>query len=92
MHRRIAAEQGDVVCLAGLPRVKLRDRRRRLRCDLMLGARRTVRARADDRQSLVAALFLLGFAAWSTWYVGGWLKRNKPHRYEPESVPEQLLP
>jgi hypothetical protein len=40
----------------------------------------------------VAALFLLGFVAWSAWYVGGWMMRNKPQQYAPQNLPEQLLP
>ena len=54
--------------------------------------RRAARARAVASGDFVAALFLLGFVAWSAWYVGGWLMRNKPQRYEPEHVPPQLLP
>lgn len=97
LHRRLAAERSSVVCLAGLPQIVFA-----LACAIfatlmlaILGL--AVRALAGGtldglQQQLVAVLFLFGFAGWSTWYTGGWLKRNKPQRYDPANVPRQLLP
>jgi hypothetical protein len=90
LHRRVAAEQGGVVCLAGLPQVKFTIAVA-VFAALMLGLAGLL-VRALMAGGLAATLFLLGFAAWTTWYIGGWLKRNQPHPYEPASVPKQLLP
>jgi hypothetical protein len=90
LHRRLAAEQGDVECLAGLPRVKFTIAVA-VFAALMLGLAGLL-VRALMTGGLAAALFLLGFAAWTTWYIGTWLKRNQPHPYEPQSVPKELLP
>jgi hypothetical protein len=40
----------------------------------------------------VAALFLVGFAGWYGWHIGGWLLRNKPRAYAPDDIPPGLLP
>jgi hypothetical protein len=90
LHRCVAAEQGGVVCLAGLPRVRFTIAVA-VFAALMLGLAGLL-VRALVTAELAAALFLLGFAAWTAWYIGGWLKRNQPHPYEPASVPKQLLP
>lgn len=42
--------------------------------------------------NFVAALFLVGFAGWYGWHMGGWLLRNKPRAYTPDSIPPGLLP
>lgn len=38
------------------------------------------------------ALFILGFAALFVWQVGGFVRRNQPHRYGFDRVPSALLP
>ena len=38
------------------------------------------------------ALFIVGFAALFTWQVGGFVRRNQPHRYSFDRVPKALLP
>lgn len=38
------------------------------------------------------ALFLVGFAALFTWQIGGFITRNRPHRYSFDSLPDALLP
>ena len=97
LHRRLAAERSAVVCLAGLPEVVFV-----LACAtfavlmlaiLGLAVRALAGGSLDSvQQQLFAVLFLFGFAGWSTWYAGGWLKRNKPQRYDPANVPRELLP
>jgi hypothetical protein len=42
--------------------------------------------------SVPGMLFLVGFAALFGWQIGGFLRRNRPRRYEPESIPPELLP
>jgi hypothetical protein len=90
LHRRVAAERPGVECVAGLQPIAF------AMAIIVYGALTLAIAallvRALWSGELVASLFLLGFAAWSGWYIGGWLMRNKPRRYEVEHVPEQLLP
>jgi hypothetical protein len=38
------------------------------------------------------ALFLVGFAALFAWQIGGFIRRNRPHAYTFESLPQALLP
>ena len=97
LHRRLAAERSPVVCLAGLPEVVFALACATFAAVMLAILGLAVRALSGGsldslQQQLVAVLFLFGFAAWSTWYVGGWLKRNKPQRYDPAQVPERLLP
>lgn len=42
--------------------------------------------------SIPGMLFLAGFAALFAWQIGGFLRRNRPRRYEPGSIPPELLP
>lgn len=89
LHRRIAG-QPNVVCLAGLQPVVSAIAGAVFAAVLIAVAGLLVRALVTGQ--FVAAVFMLGFAAWFGWHTGGWLKRNKPHRYAPENVPRQLLP
>lgn len=90
LHRRVAAEGGGVECVAGLQPVAF------AMAIVVNGAIALAIAallvRALVMGELVAALFLLGFAVWSGWYIGGWLMRNKPQQYGLQSLPERLLP
>ena len=90
LHRRVAAERGGVVCVAGLQPIAFALAVAIFGAIMLAIAALLVRALFSGE--FIAALFLLGFVAWSSWYVGGWLMRNKPQRYEPEHVPPQLLP
>jgi hypothetical protein len=90
LHRRIAGRAGDAVCLAGLPRFVF-FLAAGVFAALML-AMTALLVRALVSGDLIAALFLLGFGAWSAWYLGNWLTRNKPQRYAPDQVPKELLP
>jgi hypothetical protein len=49
-------------------------------------------ARAVATGALGGALFLIGFAALSGWQIGGFIRRNKPRRYEFDALPDGLLP
>ena len=90
LHRRVVAAGGGVVCVAGLNPIAF------AMAVAVFGAIAiaiaTLLVRALVAGDFVAVLFLLGFIAWSAWYIGSWLMRNKPQRYEPEHVPPQLLP
>lgn len=89
LHRRVADRPG-LVCVAGLPPLTFA-------LAGIVFAAITIAIAALLVSALVtaqfaAALFLLGFMAWSGWYAGGWLIRNKPRSYAPQSVPRHLLP
>jgi hypothetical protein len=90
LHRRVAAERRDVECVAGLNRLAFWIAVAVFAALLVAIASLVLRALVAGE--LVAVLFFLGFAAWSIWYAGGWLMRNKPQRYEAEHVPQQLMP
>lgn len=38
------------------------------------------------------ALFLAGFAAWFTWQIGGFMRRNRPRSYAFDALPQDVLP
>lgn len=38
------------------------------------------------------ALFIVAFAALFVWQIGGFMRRNRPRRYEPDNVPDDLVP
>src|SRR5262245_1216832 len=90
LHRRVAAEGRDVECVAGLQPIAYAMAIVSFGAIMLAIAALLVRALVMGE--FVAALFLLGFAVWSGWYIGGWMTRNTPQRYEPEHVPDQLLP
>lgn len=48
--------------------------------------------RALSTGEWAGALFLLGFAALFWWQIGGFVRRNRPQRYEFDALPEELLP
>jgi hypothetical protein len=90
LHRRVAAERGRVEFTAGLHPIVFA-----MAVAVFAGiafAIATLVVRALLAGEVVAVLFFLAFAAWTGWYAGGWLMRNKPQRYEPAHVPPQLLP
>lgn len=89
LHRRVAGRPG-LVCLAGLHRIAFVFALLAFASIALAIAALFVRALVTG--DFPAALFLVGFAAWAGWYAGGFLMRNKPRSYRPESVPAQLLP
>ena len=89
LHRRIARER-EVVCVAGLQPVAFALAVAVYGVIVIALAALLVRALLTGE--LAAALFMLGFAAWSGWYIGGFLMRNKPGRYEPLNLPARLMP
>jgi hypothetical protein len=90
LHQRIADERSGSACFAGLGQFHFTLAACVFAAIMLALAALIVRALAMG--DIVAALFLLGFGAWSGWYLGGWLKRNKPRRYDPAEVPRELLP
>ena len=89
LHSRVAAAR-DVVCVAGLQPIAFWIGVAAFAAILLAIAALFVRALLTGEH--VGALFMVGFAAWSSWYAGGFLMRNKPGRYEPGSLPKQLMP
>jgi hypothetical protein len=90
LHRRVAAAGGSAEYVAGLHPIAFWMA---VAVFSALGfAMASLLVRALSAGDFAAALFFLGFAAWSGWYVGGWLTRNKPQRYEAQRIPPQLLP
>ncbi|WP_406677223.1 hypothetical protein [Rhodopseudomonas infernalis] len=49
-------------------------------------------ARAVATGSWPGALFIAGFAALFGWQIGGFIRRNRPRRYDFDDVPKDLLP
>jgi hypothetical protein len=90
LHRRLATESHDVQCVAGLPKITFV-----LACAVfaaVMAALASLLVRALVTGEFVASLFMVGFGAWFGWHTGGWLKRNTPRQYTPDSVPRQMLP
>jgi hypothetical protein len=90
LHRRVAAERSGVECIAGMHQFAFTIGVAAFAAIMI--AIVALAARALATGEFVATLFLLGFAAWSGWYLGSWMKRNKPLRYEPEHIPRQVMP
>ena len=89
LHRRVADER-DLACVAGLQPIAFWLGVAAFGATLLAIAALFVRALLTAEY--VGALFMVGFAAWSGWSAGGFLMRNKPGRYAPESLPAQLMP
>jgi hypothetical protein len=49
-------------------------------------------ARAVATGEWGGALFLIGFTALFGWQIGGFIRRNRPQRYQFDAVPRELLP
>jgi hypothetical protein len=90
LHQRIAAERSNVVCLAGLHPTAYAITVAVFAAVMIAVAALFVRALVTGE--FIAAVFMAGFALWFGWNTGGLLTRNKPQRYDPASVPRQLLP
>ena len=89
LHRRVA-RVGNVSCVTGLQPIAFWLGVAAFAAPLLAVAALFVRALSTGEY--VGALFLVGFAAWSAWYAGGFLMRNKPGSYQPASLPPQLMP
>ena len=90
LHRRLVAEGRDVQCLSGMPKITFV-----LACAVfaaVMAALASLLVRALVTGEFVASLFMMGFGLWFGWHTGGWLKRNTPRTYTPDSVPPQMLP
>ena len=90
LHRRIAAERSDVVCLAGLHPAAFAIAIAAFAAVMLAVAGLFVRALATGE--FIAALFMVGFAVWFGWNTAALVTRNKPQRYEPGNVPRRVLP
>jgi hypothetical protein len=90
LHRRVAGHNAGVICLAGLGPIAFAIGLVLFGVVMVALAGLLIRALATE--AYIAALFMLGFAAWFGWHTGGWLIRNKPRRYSVADVPRALLP
>jgi hypothetical protein len=48
--------------------------------------------RALATSEFTGALFLVGISVWFAWTIGGFIMRNRPHRYSFDALPATLLP
>ena len=48
--------------------------------------------RALFTAEFAGALFLVGFAAWFAWQIGGFMRRNRPRSYTFDALPKDVLP
>ena len=90
LHERLAAEDSTARLTAGLGRFTYGAA---LAAIALLGvAMAGLLLRALMIGEWSGALFLVGFAAMFTWYVGGFITRNKPRAYTFTEIPGALLP
>lgn len=48
--------------------------------------------RALFTAEFAGALFLVGFAVWFVWQIGGFMRRNRPRSYTFDALPKDVLP
>jgi hypothetical protein len=90
LHRRMAEAGSHAVLIGGL------KRRVYLAAVVLLAlvalAMAGLLVRAIAVGEWAGILFLLGFAALFAWQVGGFVRRNRPHTYTFDHLPDALLP
>jgi hypothetical protein len=90
LHRRVAADGGAPVLIAGLGRITYALAG--IAMALVGLALAALFIRAAMIGSYGGMLFLAGFAALFGWQLGGFMRRNKPRHYAAGDVPRDLLP
>jgi hypothetical protein len=90
LHRRMAAAGSRAVLSGGLTTIHYGAAMVCLALLTIAMAGLLVRAIATGEWAGV--LFLLAFAAWFVWQIGGFVRRNRPITYTFDHVPESLLP
>ena len=90
LHRRLAAGGGDTVFDGGLPAPMFW-----FGILMFLGAATgmaALTARAVQEKAWLAAVVVAAFFVFFLWHGGTFLRRNRPVRYAPDSLPQELLP
>ncbi|MBR1124282.1 hypothetical protein JQ628_22330 [Bradyrhizobium lablabi] len=90
LHQRMAAAGSRAVLSGGLTTIHYGAAMVCLALLAVAMAGLLVRAIATGEWPGV--LFLLAFAAWFVWQIGGFVRRNRPITYTFDHVPESLLP
>lgn len=90
LHKRLQSSGTTIAYAAGLRPVVFAIAAVALGAVMLALAGLLIRALAMGQ--MTAALFMLGFAAWFGWTIGRWLLLNKPRAYDPDDLPEELLP
>ena len=90
LHERLAADGSTARLTAGLGRFTYGAALAAIALFALAMAGLLVRALIIAEWS--GALFLIGFAVLFTWYVGGFITRNKPRSYTFADIPAVLLP
>lgn len=90
LHRRMAAAGSRAVLSGGLTTIHYGAA---MACLALLAiAMVGLLVRAIATGEWAGVLFLLAFAAWFVWQIGGFVRRNRPITYSFDHVPESLLP
>ena len=90
LHQRMAEAGSHAVLIGGLkPRVYFAAV---ILLALVALAMAGLLVRAIAIGEWAGILFLLGFAGLFTWQVGGFVRRNRPHAYTFDQLPDALLP
>lgn len=90
LHRRIAGSSASPVLDAGSPPLLYWPGVVIFAAIAVFVVLLLLRALVQD--SWGAVLFLAGFFALLLWQIGGFFRRNRPQRYTPQAVPEEVLP
>jgi hypothetical protein len=90
LHRRMAAAGSKATLIGGIGPAAYAAA---LAMVTLLGiAMAGLLVRAVTIGEWYGALFLVGFVALFTWQIGGFIRRNRPHTYDFDHLPEALLP
>jgi len=90
LHRRLAKENSRVSLTAGINPVLYMAG---LVVMALIGlAIAGLFVRALFTAEFAGALFLVGFAAWFAWQIGGFMRRNRPRSYTFDALPKDVLP
>ena len=90
LHRRLAAKGGNTIFDGGLARPLFW-----FGILMFMGAATGMAAliaRAVQEKAWVAAAIVAAFFVFFLWHGGTFLRRNRPVRYAPDSLPQELLP
>jgi hypothetical protein len=90
LHRRLAAIKSNAVLVVGInPKIYLAG----MIVIAVVGvAMLGLLIRALVTGQFAGAVFLVGFAALFVWQIGGFMRRNKPHRYTFDALPQDVMP
>ena len=90
LHRRMQAAGSRADLIGGLPPAI--HTAALVVVALVAAAMTGLLARAVATGSWPGALFIAGFAALFGWQIGGFIRRNRPRKYDFNDVPKDLLP